>query len=671
MTASQEEALYDFLDNATGVFALSDVLLYIRMIDPKRINRLSSELEAFINFRNLAFPVEKERWISRRGCFEPLSFVISPTRLELVNGILIPGHRCIPFANANLLPQDYSFFWKGSLIPSTNTEGPPEEFYPYYAIFGEEYAPQYVARDNSENEQAFNSDPYDDPPEVSVKTLDMRNIYREASFVPGDRFAVKTINWKEGSFDLEKVDKHAWTEEELSAWFEAAEKGFEESFTNLGPASCTEEQIAYAYWYGGARMRELPAYTLEEYLYQKTNKIETTSYGIETRFWYAGREIPDLKGLDAYNTRPDKTPVEEILHKLKIPASEYVIHSYVRDSFYRGELDEELIIKRLVPPSVGLDKRDGKILAAFINNVMDEFQEVYTPFSDKVMGPIRQRAGELHTAVIDLVARLGRGDIDTAWLPRHTFIILSQIQCHTAAVMEDLDPDVPPEETELEALDCSVDSMIETFDDVKELIDEALNSFRRNKLAVIRSGEKSDAVIERLLQLSIGGLDVWRRILIGENSTLLDLHYVIQKVYGWQNSEVFKFSSEKGRLEKTPFSDEPDLETRIEDLVAANINELLYEYGAKWNVRIMILSRHETPGNRPVRCVAGAGASPPEFVEGPVRFKRLVSSLESGSDIERQGARQKLGPDFFPDDFDLEACNRILSSAMAFKGRGS
>jgi len=658
MIASQEEALYDFLDNAKGPFELDEVVSFIRLLDPRRSNRLAPDVEAFINSRNLAFQAATKRWVSRRGFFEPLPFVISPTRLELVNGILIPGHRCVPFANAGLLPQEYTFFWQGAQVPFTTTEGPPEEFYPFYSVFGEEYAPQYVARDNSENENAFNSDPYEDPPEVSIKTLDMRNIYRETAFVPGDRFVVQTLDWKLGNFDLEKVGRDEWKDADLEEWFLAAEKGFEESFEKLGPASCTEEQIAYAYWYGGARMRETPAYSLEDYLYKKTGKIETAAYGIETRFWYAGREIPDLKNLDMDNTRPDKRPVEEILSKLKIPVSEYVVQSYIRDSLHREDGDEELIMRRLVPPCVEIENREKKFLMEYIASVLEEFREFYNPFTDKAMGPIRQRAGELHTAVIELVVRLCKGDIDTSWLPRHTFIILSQIQSHTAAVMEDLDSDGSLPEAELEALDNSLDSMIETYEDMKELIDDALGSFRRNKLAVIRSGVNFGKINERLIQLTIGGTDVWRRIIIDENRTLAELHQIIQTVFGWHNSQSFRYSD----------GDEFDGKTRIHELAAANVNELLYEYGTKWTVKIMILSRQETPAKRPVRCVAGSGAAPPEFVAGPLKFRRLVSALESGNDMERLGARQELGTDFVPDDFNLDACNRRLGAGLNWGG---
>jgi hypothetical protein len=226
---------------------------------------------------------------------------------------------------------------------------------------------------------------------------------------------------------------------------------------------------------------------------------------------------------------------------------------------------------------------------------------------------------------------------------------------HTAGVMEDLDSGDTLPEAALEALDNSLDSMIETYEEVKELIDEALESFRRNRIAVIRSG--SEVVTERLLQLSIGGTDTWRRVIVAEHCSLGELHKIIQTVFEWSGRETYKFSAEN------PF----DSKTTIKELEEANIVELLYEYGTKWNVRVILLSRQDTPGPKPVRCVAGAGAAPPEFIPGPVKYRRLLFALESGNNTERQGARQEVGPDFVPGEFDLEACNRLLGSVTLLK----
>ncbi|MDR2069074.1 MAG: plasmid pRiA4b ORF-3 family protein [Spirochaetaceae bacterium] len=669
MTENQEDALYDFLENITEPFTLEDVMVFVRMVDFSKNAHLAGEIASFIDSQNVAFRLGKNQWVSRRGCFEPVRFVISPTRSELLNGILIPGHRCIPFANPALLPQEYSFYWKGSSIPYTTTEGPPDEFYPYYTIFGEEYAPQYVARDNPENETAFNSDPYDDPPDVSIQTLDMRNIYRETSFVPGDRFVARTMDWKKGEFELVRVGKDEWSQADLFSWFEAAEGGFEDSFSFLGPGMSTEEQIAHAYWYGGKRMREVPAYALEEFLYERTDRIETVAYGIETRFWYAGKEIPDRKNPGNTQVPFDQTPLEKLLSQWGIPISEYVVQSYVRDALFRNDADLPRLIERIVPPSVMMDEYSWNYLAHYVGEVFAEFSGSYSLFSDSAMGPIRQRMGELHTAVIDLIARLHKGDIDISWLPKHTYIILSQIQDHAAGVLEDMDADEAPPAAELEAMDNSLDSMIEAYEDMKELIEEALASFRRNNISVVKfNGETSEEGEWRTVQISLGGTEVWRRVILPGTYSLEELHRVIRILFDWNGMYDYRFIPE--RAARTLAEDKAlSPGTLLGELPGRGTQALLYEYGSRWTLRVTILSRHDAAPGELVRCVAGAGAAPPEGMDGPLRFRRFISALAGGSDTERQRALHELGQDFDPDLFDMEAHNRRLASEVYQKNQ--
>jgi hypothetical protein len=661
MTPNQEDALYNFLENVTEPFTLKDVTEFVRTLDSTQSESLSVEIAALLDCRNVAFRIDKQQWVSRRGCFENVPFVISPTKLELLNGILIPGHRCIPFANQVVMPHEYEFYWKGKKVPWTTTEGPPEEFYPYYYIFGEEYASQYVARDNPENETAFNSDPYEDPPEVSIHTLDMRNIFREASFVPGDRFVVRTRDWKDGHFDLEKVSRGTWPEADLLSWFEAAEKGFEDSFKLLGPGISTEEQIAYAYWYGGKRMRELPAYSLEEFLFEKTDRVERVAYGIESRFWYAGKDIPDNKGLSDLAVPPDRTYIENVLAKANVPISEYVVLSYVRDAMYRNEHDVNKVLDRIVPEAINLEDEDYDIMSDYIEDIMDELRGRYSLFLDQGMGPIRQRVGELHTAVVDLAARLQKGEMDSSWLPRHTFIMLSQIQGHAASLLEDLDSYDAPPESELEAMDNSLDSMIETFSDIKETIDDAINNFRRSNLTLIHSG-KNNAMREnwRSVQISIGGTEIWRRIHLPGEKMLENLHKIIQICMGWKDSYRHRFFIESsGSKDKDSLDDK----MRIWQICDQGISELQYEYGNKWNIKVILLSSFTPEKNETVRCTAGEGAAPPETIGGPLRFRKILSAIGGGSDTEKKSALHEIGPDYNGGRFDIAKCNREINSA--------
>ena len=650
MTINQEDALYDFLENVTEPFTLDDICAFVRMVGPKRNNRLSAETASFIDTRHIAFPLEGKRWLSRRGAFERTRFVIKPTRLEIANGILIPGHRCVPFANPVLLPHEYHFRWKGGDIPVTTTESPPEDFYPFYALFGEEYAPQYVARDNAENEAAFNADPVEDPPEVSVHTLDMRGVYRESAFVPGDFFVAATANWKEGVFDLERFEAASWGLADLEAWITAAEEGFRASFAYLGPGSSTEEQIAYACWFGRKRMCALPALTIEDFLYEITDRVAVVPYGIETRFWYAGKDIPDRKDLEGVRSLPDRTVIEEILYRKGVPVSEYVVQSFARDALYRdeeGTSDEVIdrVIARIIPPCAGLAGRDKEYLADYILEVLKEFEAQYSPFADHDMGAIRRRVGELHTAVVEFAINLQKSEVDATWLPKHTFVVLSQIQGHAASIMEDLDTDERPPKAEMDAMDNSVDSMIETYEDVRDLVNEAMDNFRANNIGLWQRTETPEDASWRVIQLSLGGTDIWRRLVLPDSLSLVELAGLIRSIFNWSSEEITFAVTEK----------------TIGELALKGVSEFTCESGGTWTVKIIILSWYQAkPGER-VCCVAGAGAPPPRFIDGPLRFRRFISALERG-DGERHLAQYELGRDYDPEGFDIDSCNRAIHS---------
>jgi hypothetical protein len=683
MTITQEDAFYDFLESRLDPFTPEDAVAYIKKFHHQKAGQLAQEIAAMMRDRSVAFQIDANKWLSRRGCFESVPFVITPTRLELLNGILIPGHRCIPFANPALLPHTYMFFWQDRKVDQTSIEAAPEEFYPFYSIFGEEYAPQYVARDNPENEEAFNYDPFEDPAEVSIQTLDMRTIYRESGFVPGDRLIARTIDWREGRFSLERSPKDAWSQADLDAWLRAAEAGFHKAFELLGPGASTEDQIAFAYWYGGKAMRSVPAYSLEDFLYDKTDVIETTAYGIETRFWYAGKEIPDRRDLEKSNTPTERTTLEDILLKKEIPISEYVINAYVRDALFRNDLDITRLIERIVPEVIPINDQEWGFFAGYVLEVFNDLQDTYVYFSDQRMGPLRQRVGELHTAVIDLTARLMKGDIDSSWLPRHTFIILSQIQSHAANVLEDLDIDEPPPAGELETLENSVDSMMDTFEDIKEMITESMDTYRRNNLSLVKP-QSATSLPGRIMQISIGGVEVWRRIVLPETAVLEDAHRIIQVLFGWTGSGAYRFLSdsvsEKGKRKSgigkfigkpkppPPVSSMKDLDAQMQiaDLGLNGVIGLSYEYGTKWTVKLILLARVDLDEKEPVRCIAGEGCPPPESVEGPIRFRRYVDMLENGTQTERQQAQSVLGDSFDPDAFNIRHTNESLKQLFNF-----
>jgi hypothetical protein len=175
-----------------------------------------------------------------------------------------------------------------------------------------------------------------------------------------------------------------------------------------------------------------------------------------------------------------------------------------------------------------------------------------------------------------------------------------------------------------------------------------------------KDGDVPDAW--RTMQICIGGTDVWRRVLVPREWKLADLHKLIQITLDWNNTyrhHFFLEGSGKSGLELL------DDKIKILEICDQGISELQYEYGTKWNIKVIILSPYQPEKNETIRCVAGEGASPPENIGGPLRFRKILNAIEGGGEMEKQTALHELGREFDPELFDLENCNRKIEAAYS------
>jgi hypothetical protein len=147
------------------------------------------------------------------------------------------------------------------------------------------------------------------------------------------------------------------------------------------------------------------------------------------------------------------------------------------------------------------------------------------------------------------------------------------------------------------------------------------------------------------------------------------LHGIIRILFGWKDEGDYQFTVETASQSAAPGEQQvlPG-EQKLGDLCIRGFGELLYEYRKNWTVKIMFLSPWEAAAGERIRCVAGAGAAPPGFIDGPLGFKKFLAALEKGRETERRIAREELGRDYRPDDFDREECNRLLAELLPGRG---
>jgi hypothetical protein len=129
---------------------------------------------------------------------------------------------------------------------------------------------------------------------------------------------------------------------------------------------------------------------------------------------------------------------------------------------------------------------------------------------------------------------------------------------------------------------------------------------------------------------------IWRRLLVCGDSTIADLHYIVQIAMGWSDDHLHQFRIHGKRygiyrIGGIWFSDDPD-SVRLKDL-GLRINERFfyeYDFTDDWQhlIRVEAILAPEPHRHYPV-CIDGRRACPPEDCGGSLRaqWKQISMSF--------------------------------------------
>ncbi len=123
---------------------------------------------------------------------------------------------------------------------------------------------------------------------------------------------------------------------------------------------------------------------------------------------------------------------------------------------------------------------------------------------------------------------------------------------------------------------------------------------------------------------------IWRRFLVRSDSSIADLHYILQIVFGWSDTHLHRFvihGKDYGLtyLGGSSSADDPT-QVRLSDFHFRRNTRFRYEYdfGDRWQheLRLERMLPLDPTKTYPV-CVGGARATPPEGCGGPWAFMAL------------------------------------------------
>jgi len=173
---------------------------------------------------------------------------------------------------------------------------------------------------------------------------------------------------------------------------------------------------------------------------------------------------------------------------------------------------------------------------------------------------------------------------------------------------------------------------------------------------------------------------IWRRLHVLGDTTLGELHKIIQVAMGWSNSHLHLF-----RVDRAEYA-EPDPEdpfwgrnliderpVALASVAPSRGSRLLYlyDFGDDWqhDIRVeKILLRQE--GQAYPVCVDGERACPPEDCGGTPGYAHLRKALRNPRHPEHEFLSEWIGGDFDPEALDLEGVNRRLGLLLRDSARG-
>jgi hypothetical protein len=135
---------------------------------------------------------------------------------------------------------------------------------------------------------------------------------------------------------------------------------------------------------------------------------------------------------------------------------------------------------------------------------------------------------------------------------------------------------------------------------------------------------------------------IWRRLLVISETTITELHAIIQIAFGWCDAHLHRFiiygkSYGIAYLGGVTFADNPD-QVRLADFRFRAGERFWYEYNfhIPWRHEIRIeQSGSPPPGHPSPMCVGGARAAPPEECGSPDDFLALRQQYNPLHVIER------------------------------------
>lgn len=474
MNEKLRNSLKEFLLEIVTPFTIFDVENFLKT---KKIHITRTKIYEILIQDPGVIEIDSGLFLTVPAFFKGFHFSIKPTQFEVDNNILIIGHRCVPYLNVNVFPQDIQFVCHSKEIAKKEVFLPLAKVKPFYELFGTEFIYDYLENDGNHKNDELVLENDMESSKVYITVLDLENFYKQHNFSYGDIIACKIKDWTKNEVEISSVNfekseifNHFKFFEERKKWMDNFENLLMESFSLWGPCGSIEEQLIRVLYVNKDVLNKKCCGSIEEVL-ALSKKIVFAPYGVESRLWFSNEEIPAIGNWNDYllEEKSDYSFNESVAIKF----SEPILQALVLDSLFKKEDDCSEIIRRFQSLNFDFENNEKLALMLHLKQKRDMIRKTYNWFADYHVGKTRSLAVDLFCRLFTLTCEIESSGFDLRKLPQNELIVLSQLIENIEKILIMLSEDNIEEKT-LKMISLSMEGMFFSYEEIREILQKYL-----------------------------------------------------------------------------------------------------------------------------------------------------------------------------------------------------
>ncbi|MCR4953503.1 MAG: hypothetical protein K6A43_05450 [Treponema sp.] len=479
----------EYLFFQQDVFTLDEFYHYVRSHGVK-INKV--QCRDLLNNSDYVFALVNNEYVTRAGVFIGRWFSFMPSKEEVQKKHILIGHRCMPFINPDVAPDSINVVTKTERIESESTVFSMNLALDVFALYGEGYVLPYILNDRANKKVPLSSVQYSLPVEVELTSWPLDKISPDYKFRYGDRILARVVNWEENvvEFSVLKADRNtsAVSEQELEReeWYTYFENGFLTNIEKNGPSESIEQQLAYLFLENQEQLCVRNCGSVEEFL-KHTKKIGFAPYGVESRIWKTGENVPYI---GSWN---NEFSTDVVFSDMSMIFTPQVIDAYIKNFISEANkkkkkkesADFNLLVNQIFPTTLRITGPERKMLLLNIEKRHGIIEKEFNEFFEHKIIPVRKRIVELFTQVSSLLCSIGCSGLKMEVFPQQELVILVQLFSHLIKIIEEMENDYLRDSFPVDDINLSINGMDETFYEVAPLLQSSLDENMYKNIKIV------------------------------------------------------------------------------------------------------------------------------------------------------------------------------------------